>query len=307
MSEEELISGEEENSITLEDEIEIDGRVYTLGEIMEAKQGYDTLNQEVEGLREFKTHTNALMSNNLDSDDRLKAARVVLSESGYTPEQIENYVAEYEQAMNGEEDDYDYDEEEDTESYEEESPEIMSQNDPRIDEARRMAEESSNQLKQYRMEMLQKEMQRGINSAIDNNRDLGVILGRLNDDDNQEAFNNAKGRLEQQIHDQTLKMLQERRSREGNFSESWVEETAKQAADEVVGTYRTVIGDIDSIGRAPETVSGETQLSSTPPVPEPTYKEGMNRGDVDSAVTNWTTDALSRLAEESSAGEETKA
>jgi len=307
MSEEELISGEEENSITLEDEIEIDGRVYTLGEIMEAKQGYDTLNQEVEGLREFKTHTNALMSNNLDSDDRLKAARVVLSESGYTPEQIENYVAEYEQAMNGEEDDYDYDEEEDTESYEEESPEIMSQNDPRIDEARRMAEESSNQLKQYRMEKLQKEMQRGINSAIDNNRDLGVILGRLNDDDNQEAFNNAKGRLEQQIHDQTLKMLQERRSREGNFSESWVEETAKQAADEVVGTYRTVIGDIDSIGRAPETVSGETQLSSTPPVPEPTYKEGMNRGDVDSAVTNWTTDALSRLAEESSAGEETKA
>ena len=306
MSEEELISGEEENSITLEDEIEIDGRVYTLGEIMEAKQGYDTLNQEVEGLREFKTHTNALMSNNLDSDDRLKAARVVLSESGYTPEQIENYVAEYEQAMNGEEDDYDYDEEDDTESYEEESPEIMS-DDPRIDEARQMAEESSNQLKQYRMEMLQKEMQRGINSAIDSNRDLGVILGRLNDDDNQEAFNNAKGRLEQQIHDQTLKMLQERRSREGNFSESWVEETAKQAADEVVGTYRTVIGDIDSIGRAPETVSGETQLSSTPPVPEPTYKEGMNRGDVDSAVTNWTTDALSRLAEESSAGEETKA
>ena len=250
MSEEELISGEEENSITLEDEIEIDGRVYTLGEIMEAKQGYDTLNQEVEGLREFKTHTNALMSNNLDSDDRLKAARVVLSESGYTPEQIENYVAEYEQAMNGEEDDYDYDEEDDTESYEEESPEIMS-DDPRIDEARQMAEESSNQLKQYRMEMLQKEMQRGINSAIDSNRDLGVILGRLNDDDNQEAFNNAKGRLEQQIHDQTLKMLQERRSREGNFSESWVEETAKQAADEVVGTYRTVIGDIDSIGRAP--------------------------------------------------------
>jgi hypothetical protein len=102
-------------------------------------------------------------------------------------------------------------------------------------------------------------------------------------------------------------MLQERRSREGNFSESWVEETAKQAADEVVGTYRTVIGDIDSIGRAPETVSGETQLSSTPPVPEPVYKDGMNRGDVDSAVTNWTTDALSRLAEESSVGEETKA
>ena len=307
MSEEELISGEEENTITLEDEIEIDGRVYTLGEIMEAKQNFDSLNQEVQGLREFKTHTNALMSNDLDSDARLKAARVVLSESGYTPEQIENYVNEYETAMNGEEGDYDYEyEEEDTESYEEESPEIMS-DDPRIDEARRMAEESSNQLKQYRMEMLQKEMQRGINSAIDNNRDLGVILGRLNDDDNPEAFNNAKGRLEQQIHDQTLKMLQERRSREGTFSESWVEETARKAADEVVGTYRTVIGDIDSIGRAPETVSGETQLSSTPPVPEPTYKEGMNRGDVDSAVTNWTTDALSRLAEESSAGEETKA
>ena len=295
-------TSEEGNVLGPNDEIEVDGRIYTLSDIMQAKEQLESMSSEVESLRAFKESTNQLMSDNLGWDQKMQAARVVLSESGYTPEQIETYIQDYQGVM--EEEDNTFEETEEDEPVMQYEPEEI-QDDPRIDEARSMARQSSAELKAYRLQMLQREMDRGIKNAIDTNGDISVLLGRL--PENQEGQDNAKARLQQQVHDQTLRYLQERKAREGTFSEAWVDEAAERATNEVVGTYRTVIGDLDSIGRSPETVSGEPTLSSTPPVPEPEYKEGMNRGVVDKSVNDWTTDALSRLADETSAGEESKA
>ena len=300
-------SNERNNVFSSEDKIEVDGRIYTVKEMMETKQQLENLNNEVNSLRSFKESTNMLMSDNLGIDQKMQAARVILSESGYSPQQIEAYVTDYQQVMNQEEqgsDEVSFDDEEYTDDNDEEMDnEYMD--DPRIDEARQMAEASSNELKSYRLQMLQKEMHRGVGNAVDKNKEILLLLNRLPEEEG--GKNNARSRIQQQVHDQTLKYLQERRAAEGSFNEAWVDEAAERAANEVVGTYRTVIGDLDSIGRSPETVSGEPTLSSTPPVPTPEYKEGMNRGVVDKSVNDWTTDTLSRLAEDSSVGEESKA
>lgn len=293
-------TSEEGNVLGPNDEIEVDGRIYTLSDVMEAKEQLESMSSEIESLRAFKESTNQLMSDNLGWDQKMQAARVVLSESGYTPEQIETYIQDYQGVMEEEDNTF--------EEIEEDEPvmqEVEYEDDPRINEAQHVARQSAAEFKAFRLQMLQREMDRGIKNAIDTNSDISVLLGRL--PDNQEGKDNAKARLQQQVHDQTLKYLQERKAREGTFSEAWVDEAAERATNEVVGTYRTVIGDLDSIGRSPETVSGEPTLSSTPPVPEPEYKEGMNRGVVDKSVNDWTTDALSRLADETSAGEESKA
>ena len=84
-------TSEEGNVLGPNDEIEVDGRIYTLSDIMQAKEQLESMSSGVESLRAFKESTNQLMSDNLGWDQKMQAARVVLSESGYTPEQIETY------------------------------------------------------------------------------------------------------------------------------------------------------------------------------------------------------------------------
>ena len=301
MPQEEMSSSEVEE-IGMDTEIEFKGRTYTLGDLMQAQSQMGDLQTKVDQLSEFKQSTVQLMSNNSNNDARMKAARVVLSESGYSANEIEDYMSEYGEALNeapnvGGEIDY-------TQEETSAEPANMNYEDP---QAREEAARATNELRQYRLQMLQREMQNGINNALDSNKQVDVLLSRLKTGDNTENYDKAKGSLQQQVHERTLKVLQDRKAREGTFSEAWVQDAATEATNEVLGTYRTVIGDIDSIGRAPETVSGEPTLSSKPPVPEPEFKPGMTRGDVDTSVKNWNTDVLSRLAEESSAGDESKA
>ena len=288
--------------IGMDTEIEFEGKTYTLGDLMQAQSQMGDMRSQLDQLNEFKQSTVQLMSNNVSDTDRGRAARVVLSESGYTPGEIEQYMTEYNQALNSTPDvggEINYEQEETSAE-----PASMSNEDPYAREAANKAQE---ELRQYRLQMLQREMQNGINNALDTNKEVEVLLGRLKSGDNLENYEKAKGSLQQQVHDQTMKVLQARKAREGTFNESWVQEAATEATNEVLGTYRTVIGDIDSIGRAPETVSGEPTLSSKPPVPEPQYKAGMTRGEVDTSVKAWNEDVISRLAEESSAGGESKA
>tara|TARA_R100000655_G_scaffold84164_3_gene123776 strand:- start:2442 stop:3359 length:918 start_codon:yes stop_codon:yes gene_type:complete len=287
--------------ISMDTEIEIDGTTFTIQDLLAAQQRSSELEQQVGQLNDFKSSTMQLMSNEVSDEGRMRAARVVLSESGYSPQQIEEYMSQYSDAVNG-------GSEEPEESPEE--PDFTEGETPmnyQDEEARRQAEATSEELRQYRLSMLQREMRQGVNNALDTNKDVDVLLGRLKSGDNSEAFDKARSSFEEQVHEQTVKMLQDRKSREGNFSEAWVGPTAQEATEKVLSTYRTVIGDIDSIGRAPETVSGESTFASKPPVPEPEFKAGMTRGDVDTSVQNWNTDVLSRLAEDSSASDESKA
>ena len=122
------------------------------------------------------------------------------------------------------------------------------------------------------------------------------------------AFSVPDRASQDQVRKATLDRLYDRRDKTGgNFSEDWIQEEAAKAAEEVARSYATVIGDLDSLGRAPETVSEMDTITSKPPVAAPEFKKGMDRGTVDTAIREFNTDALTRLAVDVSAGGDTKA
>jgi hypothetical protein len=113
--------------------------------------------------------------------------------------------------------------------------------------------------------------------------------------------------LQEQVRETTLRNLYSRRDAEGGrFSEDWVADEAAKAAKAVAGNYRTVIGDIDGLGRSPETEGELEFLKSKPEVKAPEFQKGMDRGAVDKSVREFNVDALSRFAADVSAGGETK-
>jgi hypothetical protein len=156
--------------------------------------------------------------------------------------------------------------------------------------------------------MMQEEMKKGVVSAIDENGEIAKMLMGLDKSRGREHATGAYQAIQDQVRKATLDRLYDRRDKTGgNFSEDWIQEEAAKAAAEVARSYATVIGDLDSLGRTPETVSEMDTIASKPPVPAPEFKKGMDRSTVDTAVREFNTDALSRIALDISAGGETKA
>ena len=90
--------------------------------------------------------------------------------------------------------------------------------------------------------------------------------------------------------------LRARRSAAGTFEEAWVSEETAKATDQVLAKYRSVIGDPNKLGRAPETDSSTNAIFSRPAVQAPRWKSGMRPGDAETALDAYNKDALSRLA-----------
>lgn len=89
----------EVEEIGMDTEIEFEGRTFTLGDLMQAQSQVNDLQGQVNQLNEFKQSTVQLMSNNANEDQRLSAARVILSESGYSAPEIEEYMNDYQNAL----------------------------------------------------------------------------------------------------------------------------------------------------------------------------------------------------------------
>jgi hypothetical protein len=254
--------------------------------------------QEIDDLRAFQEATNQFIRREGEQHEIADAASKMLAGVGYSDEEIKEYVRDWTRSQ------VEGDQEEEAE---EEAPEDtqeepkMDQNDPRYD---RLAQET----KQLRLRMMREEMQKGVVSAIDGNGEIAKMLMGLDKTRGREHATGAYQAIQDQVRKATLDRLYDRRDKSGgNFSEDWIQEEAAKAAEEVARSYATVIGDLDSLGRSPETVSEVDTISSKPPVPAPEFKKGMDRGTVDTAIREFNTDALTRLAVDVSAGGDTKA
>jgi hypothetical protein len=73
-------------------------------------------------------------------------------------------------------------------------------------------------------------------------------------------------------------------------------EEVEKAVEPVVGTFRSVIGDIDKLGRSSETVTGldAQEILRSKPIPAPEYKAGMSLTDVESDVKAFASDTIKR-------------
>lgn len=288
----------QEETIDLDTELEFeDGTTATLGEILQAQQQMQEENNQaklrIESLENFRSNATKLMRG--ESPD-VQAAYEVLRGAGFSDEEARQYAQEYVDEDGGDQE---------ADVSEEAQIEQMLKKTTRAAEER--AEAALKQTNELRLRLLKDQMDKNVVSAIDRNPEIVKMLETLDKTRGREHAAGAWRALQDQVREATLRNLYSRRDAEGGrFSEDWVADEAAKAAKSVAGNYRTVIGDIDGLGRSPET-DGELEfLKSKAPVSAPEFKKGMDRGTVDTAVREFNVDALSRLAADAADGGETK-
>lgn len=301
MSEEENQEGVESFDMDTEIEFE-DGSVATFGEILraqqEAREEAEQANDRIQDLERFRDNATRLMKG--ESADE-QAAYEVLRGAGFSDAEARQYASEYVQDEAG------GDEEAGDQEADVDEREIERMLKRTTAKAEGQAEAAMREAREMRLRLLKQEMDRQVVTSIDRNPQIVKMLETLDKTRGREHAAGAWRALQEQVREATLKNLYGRRDAAGGqFSEEWVAEEAAKAADAIAGNYRTVIGDIDALGRSPETDGELESLRSQKPVAPPEYKKGMDRGAADAAVRSFNVDALSRLALDAEAGGETK-
>lgn len=291
--------GQAPRAITLDDVFEYEGEKIKIGDLVQAIRNANTLAEEVNDLRQFRSATDVVMRGSEDRDRLASSARIVMKNLGYEESEITNKVSEFLNSQYAEENEASDEEPVSEKQSQEENK--MANNDPRVEAA-------MNEARRVRLRMMEQEMKNGVVSAIDGNQELAKMLMGLDKTRGREQATGAYEAIQEQVRKATLERLYTRRDKAGGeFNEDWIAEESAKAAQDVAKSYSTVIGDLGQLGRAPETVSEVDSITSKPPVPPPDFKKGMDRGDVDKSIREFNTDALTRLAAEVSAGGETKA
>jgi hypothetical protein len=278
--------------------VEVDGEQIRLGDLVETIQKAGQMVEEIDSLRAFRDATNTFIRRDGEQHQIADAASQMLAGVGYSDDEIKDYVRDWSRSQS----------QEDAEGSEEEPDEEEAQEEPKMDTNDPRYAKLEQETRQMRLRMMREEMSKGVVSAIDQNGEIAKMLMGLDKTRGREHATGAYQAIQDQVRKATLDRLYERRDKSGgNFSEDWIQEEAAKAAEDVARSYATVIGDLDSLGRSPETVSEMDTIASKPPVAVPEFKKGMDRGTVDTAIREFNTDALTRLAVDVSAGGDTKA
>ena len=296
MADEEKPVEAQSDDLEMDTELELeDGTVVTVGELLKQANSAREAQGKIQQLEAFKENATKLMRG--ESPDE-EAAYQVLRGAGFSDSEARKYAQEY--LSEEDSDESDGGDEDDVVKIEK-----AIKNSTR--EAESKAERAMKEAQSLRLRMLKEEMDRQVVASIDKNSDIVKMLETLDKTRGREHATGAWRALQEQVREATLKNLYGRRDAAGGqFSEDWVAEEAAKAAKAVAGNYRTVIGDIDGLGRSPETDGELEALRSQKPVAPPEFKKGMERGDVDKDVRNFNVDTLTRLAADTGAGGESK-
>lgn len=148
------------------------------------------------------------------------------------------------------------------------------------------------QLHKQAVARLKDKMGMAARGALDGNKEFATILGRVKEKDPNSTLADE---FRTEVEEETLRRVNYKKSMTGQFDEGWFSEEAPKAADSVLKKWksRAVIGDI---GRSPETVTGADEFLKRSPIPTPTFKENVSRGDVEASVKAFNEDQLTRMA-----------
>ena len=284
------MADENNDALDMDTELELeDGTVVTLGSLMQQAAQARELQGRVQDLTRFQENATKLMRG--ETSDA-SAAYEVLKGAGFTDQEARQYAQEY---VDGEME------------QEGQEPAVQDNNQRSNRAAEERAEAALRETRDMRLRMLKDAMDKNVVSAIDGNPEIVKMLETLDKTRGREHAAGAWRALQDQVREATLKNLYSRRDASGGqFSEDWVSDEAAKAAKSIAGNYRTVIGDIDALGRSPETEGELEYLKSQAPVPAPEFKKGMDKGDVEKDVRAFNVDLLSRLSLDASNGGETR-
>ena len=285
------------NTIDLDTKVRIGGTEVNVRDLATAREELAKAREEMDQLSKFREAALTVMRQDVPADMKTEAARQLLRDSGFPEDEIDRQVGAW--AQGGQEDYEMVDENEDpevggqTEEDDDADVDLVAQS---ILDAQNRAAVAEEEVRRIKAERLGTHMNDQITGAIDSVDDGRTLLGKLRELNGDEAAKNARAAIERDIRQTTLDMLRSRRDAAGTFNEAWVAEEARRATESVIAKYRSVIGDPNKLGRAPETASGSDYFASRKPVSAPKWKPGMRTGDVDGLLQDYNTDVLSRLA-----------
>lgn len=236
-----------------------DGRRVTLGDLLKVQE-------EVESLREYRDLARKIVTNDgtIDEDYEI-AARHIMYDAGFEPDQIDEWVEAQKQAARGggvvpfEDEEY--------------MSDTNRQQAPTDDGLRREIEALKAELREVRsraegtdVRTLEQALSEKVSGAV-SSEELARVLDRINDlGGDPEA---RKKFAQDEIRRITLENIKRRRSSGAQFNPQWFDEETQKAAKEVADKFRTVIGDPDKLRRAPETDAGQDWLIPRGPVKDP--------------------------------------
>ena len=291
---------ETQPAMNLDSTIQVDGEEVSVKELLNARD-------EAAKLKEYNEKAQILIKPGGASDtERESAVRYLMSQEGYSAEDINEYIDWTKNAaVEAESMQYEEPQQQPQQPQEEVSQEEMAayqqyQEQLYMQEQERQRMENIEK-RQDRMgaDMMKKQLNESLESAFSSDENIKKLMD-LSENDNRSQI------LKTEVETQMLEGLRQRRAAGESFNANWFAEEAGKATKLVYDKFRSVIGDPDKIQRSPETAT-EDSLFNKPPVDPPKYEKGDDMGSINTKTRDWTLDTLLRGAREGAAGGESKA
>jgi hypothetical protein len=290
-----------------------DGTTTTIGELLEARRDLEDQKAYSKELRDELDNVGLLFRSDVTPDVRREAVRRTLKTQGYDDHQINAYIqatsggtaegGEGEGEGDGYVDDSpggtgseDEIEEIELPGLEDEDPSGGTQEDDMNNQLQEQLEAQRAELHRMRVRELRDNLNRALENTMKKNPEVQKLLEAAKSLRGDEGVRQAETTLRGQLERQALERMQSRRSQAGTFEDAWMEEEVGKAVEPVVGTFRSVIGDLDRLGRTTETADGldAQEILKSKPVPAPEWKPGVDFSTLEGQVKDFAADTISR-------------
>lgn len=272
-------------------------------ELMAAKTLAGASQSKVADLEKKWGHAQRLLRTDTDPKAAQESLRVVMAETGYTPEQIEAYLAE----QAGEP---------------EQAPAkgqgqgkgrgAPAEPDPEVVQLRETVATQGATVSALRKNQLESMVQVSIKTAVDTNKELATLIETLagfsDEEGGQAGVDEARSTIAAEVHRDTLDRLRERRARESQangrdtWNDAWIADEAVKAAKAAHTKFKRFVPDPSKLGRAPDAEAWVDEIKDAAPVKAPTFTKGSAKSDVRKGMKDWAVDHLLRGVAETSAG-----
>lgn len=239
-------------------------------------------------------HVRNLLKPDTDPAKVEGSLRRVMAKEGYTPEQIETYLAE--QKGGG------VPKGKPAQDEGEEDPDALTVHLQEQEEKIKRLSASQERVEKDRLAAI---LDRSVSTALDSTKDLANLMKLLTQpagEDDGEETDRASAVRQQVLEDvqrETLQRLRVRRAKAGgDFEERWMSEEAVNAAKAVYGKLRTLVGNPSRLGRASDVSAEQDYVETVKPKAAPEYKRGMTPDKASEASRDWAVDTLLRGAVE---------
>ena len=280
---------EQSPSLNLDQTIQVNGEQVSVQDLLASRQ-------RASELEEYKRHASHIMRAEGGTAEKEESTRYIMSQEGYTPEQIEEYITaskQYETQV------------QQSEQQPDPTPGQPMQQDDRVTQLEQRLGQAEQQAAQQKLDQMKNQLKEGVDQVAASQPIQQILEAskRINGDTDLQK---TEVLLKQDIERETLALLKRERAAKGKITDASFAQAAQKAAESVSSRYRAVIGDPNSLGRTPQTGAAPDLLYQKKPVEDPKYRAGENPGQVYDKARNFAEQTLLNIAADVSAGGESK-